>query len=127
MFDARQAVSAPAPIPRTPSLRPTVPPSPGSQTRPHAMQSLPFDKAGRFYRGSLHVHYNRSDGTLPPAAVVQIYRDQGYDFLAITDHFQERYDFPITDTRAFRTPGFTTLLGAELTAPAKQGGPELDI
>jgi hypothetical protein len=25
-----------------------------------------------------------------------------------------RYGFPIVDTRGFRTPGFTTLLGAEV-------------
>jgi hypothetical protein len=91
------------------------------------MKSLPFDKAGRFYRGNLHTHSNRSDGTLPPVTVAQTYRDRGYDFLAITDHFQEQYGFPITDTRPLRTPHFTTLLGAEFTAPATEGGPDMDI
>ena len=34
----------------------------------------------------------------------------------ITDHFQGKYGFPITDTRPYRRDGFTTLLGAELHA-----------
>lgn len=86
------------------------------------MNSLPFDKPGRFYRGNLHTHSTRSDGGLSPAEVVAAYRDHGYDFLAITDHFLESYGFPITDTREFRTTGFTTLLGAELHAPQTELG-----
>jgi hypothetical protein len=82
------------------------------------MQGLPFDQPGRFYRGNLHTHSTRSDGRQSPEAVITAYREQGYDFLALTDHFLERYDFPITDTRAWRTADFTTLLGAELHAPA---------
>ena len=33
-----------------------------------------------------------------------------------------RYNFPIVDTRRFRAPGFTTLLGAEVHAPATSLG-----
>ena len=86
------------------------------------MIDLPFDKPGRFYRGNLHTHSTRSDGRLAPAAVVAAYRDQGYDFLALTDHFLARYGFPITDTREWRTADFTTLLGAELHGPALEVG-----
>ena len=91
------------------------------------MRNLPFDKAGRFYRGNLHTHSDRSDGTRSPDAVVAYYRDRGDDFLVITDHFQEQYGFPITDTRPYRTPRFTTLLGAELTGPRPAGGPDIDV
>ncbi|MSP14679.1 MAG: phosphotransferase [Chloroflexi bacterium] len=86
------------------------------------MLNLPFDQPGRFYRGNLHTHSNRSDGILPPAAVIAAYRDEGYDFIALTDHFSERYNFPITDTREFRTATFTTILGAELHAPQTEIG-----
>jgi hypothetical protein len=48
---------------------------------------------------------------------VAFYRSHGYDFVAVTDHFRAEYGFPLTDTRAFRTPDFTTLLGAELHPP----------
>ena len=81
------------------------------------MKNLPFDKPGRFYRGNLHAHSNNSDGPRSPAEIARLYREAGYDFLAITDHFRQRYGFPITDTRPYRREGFTTLLGAELHAP----------
>ena len=91
------------------------------------MQGFPFDKPGRFFRGNIHTHSTRSDGRLPPAQVVAAYRDHGYDFLAITDHFRERYGFPITDTKDFRTDSFTTILGAELHAPSLQNGEDWHI
>lgn len=81
------------------------------------MHSLPFQQPGRFYRGNLHTHSTRSDGGLSPAAVISSYRERGYDFLALTDHFLASYGFPIVDTREFRTSGFTTLIGAELHVP----------
>ncbi|NWF68848.1 MAG: CehA/McbA family metallohydrolase [Chloroflexi bacterium] len=80
------------------------------------MQHLPFDKAGRFWRGNLHTHSTFSDGTLTPQQVCQVYREAGYHFLAITDHFMQQYGFHITDTRAEQRSDFTMLLGAELHA-----------
>jgi predicted metal-dependent phosphoesterase TrpH len=81
-----------------------------------------FQRPGKFFRGNLHTHSNRSDGVLPPESVAAHYRNAGYDFLALTDHFLPRYQFPIVDTRPFRTNSFTTLLGAELHAPANSHG-----
>jgi len=85
------------------------------------MRSL-FSGPGRFYKGNLHTHSTRSDGKLPPEEVAAAYRSRGYDFLALTDHFLKQYGYPITDTRPFRAPGFTTLLGAELHAPRIAAG-----
>jgi len=81
------------------------------------VQNLPFDRPGRFWRGNLHTHSDRSDGALPPERITRLYQEAGYDFVAITDHFRAQYGFPLTDTQALRTPAFTTLLGAELHAP----------
>lgn len=78
------------------------------------MVVLPFALPGRFYRGNLHTHSTASDGMLTPPDVLNSYRQAGYDFVAITDHFLERYGFPITDTRSSHSAVFTTLLGAEL-------------
>jgi hypothetical protein len=83
---------------------------------------LPFAKPGRFWRGNLHTHSTRSDGHVDPAETVAWYRDNGYDFVALTDHFAPRYGHPITDTVSFRSGGFTTLIGAELHAPRTQVG-----
>lgn len=78
------------------------------------MRNLPFDKPGQFWRGNLHTHSTESDGLLTPEQVCNFYRENGYDFLAITDHFLEQYGFPVVDTQPFRQQDFTTLLGAEL-------------
>lgn len=80
------------------------------------MNNLPFDKPGRFWKGNLHTHSTLSDGHLSPQAVCDFYRQAGYHFLALTDHFLRTYNFPIADTRPYRTDSFTTLIGAELHA-----------
>ncbi len=46
-----------------------------------------FTAPGQFWRGNLHTHSTRSDGILSPEEVCRRYRDEGYDFLALTDHF----------------------------------------
>jgi hypothetical protein len=38
---------------------------------------------GRFFRGNLHCHSNRSDGLWEPEEVVGAYRDAGYDFVCL--------------------------------------------
>ena len=78
------------------------------------MKNNPFAIPGRFYRGNLHTHSTNSDGLLPVQEVCQRYEDAGYDFIALTEHFHERYDFPLTDSRPFRNDNFTTLIAAEL-------------
>ncbi len=86
-------------------------------------QSLPaFTAPGRFWRGNLHTHSTRSDGVLAPEEVCRRYRAEGYDFLALTDHFVGRYGYPIVDTVPFRTNSFTTILGAELHSGAMANG-----
>lgn len=82
------------------------------------MRSNPFDQPGQFYKGNLHTHSNTSDGQLPAEEVCRRYRERGYDFLCLSDHFLPAYDFPVTDTRPFRTDSFTTLLGAEVHVPS---------
>jgi hypothetical protein len=81
-------------------------------------QDATFAAPGRFWKGNIHTHSNASDGVRSPEEVCATYREAGYDFLALTDHFLARYNFPVVDTRPFRTDGFTTILGAELHAPA---------
>ena len=81
-----------------------------------------FSIPGRFWRGNLHTHSTRSDGVLDPAEVCRRYKAEGYDFIALTDHFVGRYGYPIVDTTPYRCEGFTTLLGAELHSGAMQNG-----
>lgn len=86
-----------------------------------------FNAPGRFWKGNLHGHSDLSDGALPGDEVCARYRAAGYDFTAVTDHFRERYGYPVADTRAFRDAGFTTLIGAELHALATSRGVEWHI
>lgn len=90
--------------------------------RSRPMRVPPFDRPGRFFRGNIHAHSTNSDGHVTPERVVEAYRRQGYDFIAVTDHFLSRYGYPITDTTQWRTSDFTTLLGAELHVPALANG-----
>lgn len=83
---------------------------------------IAFTNPGRFWRGNLHTHSTRSDGVLAPAEVCRRYRAEGYDFLALTDHFIGSYDYPIVDTVPFRDDAFTTILGAELHSGAMLNG-----
>ena len=46
---------------------------------------------------------------------------------SIPDHFRAEYGFPLTDTRALRSAGFTTLPGAELHAPGTELSAEWHI
>jgi hypothetical protein len=86
------------------------------------MLNNPFALPGQFYRGNLHTHSTNSDGRHPPEDVIAFYRNAGYDFLALTDHFMEQYGWKVSDTRPLRDDGFTTLLAAELHAPRTKVG-----
>lgn len=81
-----------------------------------------FTAPGRFFRGNLHTHSHNSDGVLPPQEVCRRYAAEGYDFIALTDHFVGLYGYPITDTAPYRTNSFTTILGAELHSGAMANG-----
>lgn len=76
-----------------------------------------FAAKGRFWRGNLHTHSNLSDGALEPSQVVDAYKAAGYDFLQLSEHFIGHFNWPVADTRKFRSNNFTTLIGAELHAP----------
>lgn len=80
-----------------------------------------FAPGGEWLRGNLHSHSNRSDGVKTPAQVARYYRDAGYDFLAITDHFLEAFDYPITLVGQEESDGLATIPAAELHPRAING------
>lgn len=47
-----------------------------------------IESGRRFYKGNLHTHTTNSDGRRTPEEVMREYRDNGYDFLALTDHWK---------------------------------------
>jgi hypothetical protein len=71
------------------------------------MTSLtPFSLPGRWFKGNLHTHTTQSDGDHTPEQAEAWYREHGYDFLAITDHW--------VLTQGHKGDGFITITGAEL-------------
>lgn len=51
---------------------------------PARYQSLSAEKCK--HRGNLHSHSTRSDGRLSPGQLVELYREQGYGFLCMSEH-----------------------------------------
>lgn len=86
------------------------------------MKLSPFHQPGRFWRGNIHTHSNQSDGALPSEAVVAAYKNAGYDFLMLSEHFIHQFNWPINDTRKYHSNDFTTLIGVELHAPETSAG-----
>ncbi|NPV48688.1 MAG: CehA/McbA family metallohydrolase [Armatimonadetes bacterium] len=68
----------------------------------------PFSLAGEWYKGNLHTHSTESDGQASPQQLVDIYAENAYDFLAITDHMR------LTDTTGLEARGMVLIPGSEL-------------
>lgn len=47
-----------------------------------------IDETKRFYKGNLHAHSTNSDGRHTPDEVKREFKENGYDFLALTDHWK---------------------------------------
>ena len=70
-----------------------------------------FSKDGNWYKGNLHSHTTNSDGKLTPKEAVELYQNNGYHFLCLSEH--DRY----TDYRDdFNTEDFIILPGLEASA-----------
>lgn len=78
---------------------------------PHPWGENPFRLPGRWYRGNLHTHSKMSDGAYHPQQVVKWYAQNGYDFIAFTEHDR------LTDAEAAQqlSNGLLVLPGVELS------------
>src|SRR4051812_16958165 len=67
---------------------------------------------GQWYRGNLHSHTKKSDGSRPEQEVIDDYAGHGYDFLMISDHdiFMSEQDY-----KAFDSKGMILVPGNEVT------------
>ena len=82
-----------------------------------------FNNKGEFFKGNLHGHSNKSDGMLTPEDVCHAYIENGYNFISITDHFLEMFNYPITLPK-LKIKNFTVIPGAEFHT-SKMGNGEL--
>jgi len=72
----------------------------------------PYNTKTHAYKGQLHAHSTRSDGSSTPQEVITNYRNSGYDFMSLTDHMQS-YNDPNDSTRNLlitQNPGVTGIL-----------------
>ena len=74
-----------------------------------------FDPAKPFYKGNLHTHTNNSDGRKSPEETLDLYQANGYDFIALTDHWKR------TSNETHMHNGMLVIPGIELdyTLPAQ--------
>ena len=76
-----------------------------------------FRPPGSLYRGNLHGHCTHSDGRNEPAEVVRLYREAGYDFTCLSDHYWTDPRFAaetVCDSSGLDSDDFITLVSAEL-------------
>lgn len=81
-----------------------------------------FSASGQLYRGNLHGHCTLSDGKNTPEEVVRLYREAGYDFTCLSDHFWSEPRFcadRVTDSSSLDSADFITIISAELHCPGK--------
>lgn len=74
-------------------------------------QALAHDGEPQWYKGNIHAHTTNSDGKLAPEEVALWYRENGYNFLSLTDH---RKLTNIEDLRHVETDSFILIPGSEL-------------
>jgi hypothetical protein len=67
-----------------------------------------FNQKFGWFKGNLHTHSTQSDGKLDPAEVARLYQEQGWNFLALTDH-----DF-YSNRQELNEDGFLIIPGIEL-------------
>ena len=65
----------------------------------------PFSAEGNWYKGNTHTHTTNSDGELSPREVISRYKNNGYDFLAITDHNMLTYSEELQKEGLYLIPG----------------------
>lgn len=68
-------------------------------------------------KGDFHAHSYRSDGKRDPSALAGHFREQGYDFFALTDHNRYYPGAEIDETYAGLKMGLARVKGEEVHAP----------
>jgi len=56
-------------------------------------------------KGALHCHTTRSDGQVDPAEVIRLHKQNGYNFMALTDHRRYNYENFAPETEMLIIPG----------------------
>ena len=65
-----------------------------------------IDPEKKQYKANLHSHSTLSDGKLTPEELKKLYKDNGYDILAITDHEYPKSHNELTDKDFLMVTGY---------------------
>ena len=78
-----------------------------------------FIDSNKMLKGGLHCHTTRSDGSCTPEEVMRLHKENGYDFLAITDHRRYNHVNFAPETGLVIIPGMEFDNGGSI--PCKHG------
>ena len=81
----------------------------------------PFTQPGHWYRGNTHSHSSASDGTRSVSECIEGYKQQGYDFLVLTDHHI------VSDVSRYSNDSFLAISGSEIHPDNPYGGTPFHI
>ncbi len=84
------------------------------------MKKYLIPKDGNFYKANLHSHSNISDGTLSPAEMKKLYKENGYSILAYTDHDYFIPHNDLTDGDFLALSGFEMQYNENSTYPLQK-------
>ena len=74
-----------------------------------------LENRGNWYKGNMHMHTTVSDGVLEPVEAINVYREAGYDFIAISDH--RKVGHPWQDDHFLILPGVEWDTGNAMSVP----------
>ena len=70
-----------------------------------------FKNNGNWYKGNLHSHTTVSDGKMTPEQSVEVYKEHGYNFLALSEH-----DIYTDYRKQYNTDNFIMISAIEASA-----------
>lgn len=76
-----------------------------------------FPKGSSIYKANLHTHTNISDGDWTPEEVKKLYKDQGYQIVAFTDHEIGVPHPELTDENFLALTGYEMSIDLDLSSP----------
>ncbi|MCE5209155.1 MAG: hypothetical protein LLG42_12705 [Chloroflexi bacterium] len=80
------------------------------------MSTFRYQLNGNWYKGNTHLHSTVSDGLKPYQELAHLYRQSGYDFLYLTDHWEVSHILPDRTDE-----GLLWFNGIELNGPDSRG------
>lgn len=86
-----------------------------------------IDPEKKQYKANLHSHSTLSDGKLTPEELKKLYKDNGYDILAITDHEYPKSHNDLTDKDFLMVTGYEAYIRPSRICKFNRFKPEIHI